>query len=86
MARKILNRSPGSTDMLSARGTEPRLRIVRLLLSTHPEGLVAGEIAGASRLEGNPDQRLQRGDGESHRQPAANMRVPSPAVSAGGTR
>ena len=25
-------------DMLSAMGTEPRLRIVRLLLSAHPEG------------------------------------------------
>jgi len=31
-------------DMLSAMGTEPRLRIVRLLLSAHPEGMVAGEI------------------------------------------
>jgi ArsR family transcriptional regulator len=25
-------------------GTEPRLRILRLLLSAHPEGLVVGEI------------------------------------------
>jgi ArsR family transcriptional regulator, arsenate/arsenite/antimonite-responsive transcriptional repressor len=32
-------------DMLSAMGTEPRLRIVRLLLSAHPEGLVVGDIA-----------------------------------------
>ena len=31
-------------DMLSAMGTEPRLRIVRLLLSAHPVGLVVGEI------------------------------------------
>ena len=31
-------------DMFSAMGTEPRLRIMRLLLSAHPEGLVAGEI------------------------------------------
>ena len=31
-------------DMFSAMGTEPRLRIVRLLLNAHPEGLVAGEI------------------------------------------
>jgi ArsR family transcriptional regulator len=31
-------------DMLAALGTEPRLRIVRLLLSAHPEGLVVGEI------------------------------------------
>jgi DNA-binding transcriptional ArsR family regulator len=30
--------------MLSAIGTEPRLRIVRLLLSAHPEGMVVGEI------------------------------------------
>ena len=31
-------------DMFSALGTEPRLRIMRLLLSTHPEGMVVGEI------------------------------------------
>jgi DNA-binding transcriptional ArsR family regulator len=31
-------------DMLAAMGTEPRLRIVRLLLSAHPEGLVVGDI------------------------------------------
>jgi ArsR family transcriptional regulator, arsenate/arsenite/antimonite-responsive transcriptional repressor len=33
-------------DMLSAMGTEPRLRIMRLLLSAHPEGLVVGDIQG----------------------------------------
>jgi ArsR family transcriptional regulator len=33
-------------DMLAALGTEPRLRIVRLLLAAHPEGLVVGEIGG----------------------------------------
>jgi ArsR family transcriptional regulator len=32
-------------DMLSAMGTEPRLRIMRVLLAAHPEGLVAGEVA-----------------------------------------
>ena len=31
-------------DMLGALGAEPRLRIVRLLLAAHPEGLVVGEI------------------------------------------
>ena len=36
-------------DMLSAMGTEPRLRIMQLLLSAHPEGLVVGEIG--SELE-----------------------------------
>ncbi|MGH9535168.1 MAG: ArsR/SmtB family transcription factor [Terriglobales bacterium] len=32
-------------DMLAALGAEPRLRIVRLLLSAHPEAMPAGEIA-----------------------------------------
>jgi ArsR family transcriptional regulator len=31
-------------DMLAAMGTEPRLRIMRLLLSAHPDGMVVGEI------------------------------------------
>jgi DNA-binding transcriptional ArsR family regulator len=31
-------------DMLTAMGTEPRLRIMQVLLSAHPEGLVVGEI------------------------------------------
>ena len=39
-------------DMLAAMGTEPRLRIMRLLLSAHPEGMVVGEIAG--ELEATP--------------------------------
>jgi DNA-binding transcriptional ArsR family regulator len=30
--------------MFQALGTEPRLRILRLLLSAHPEGLVVGDI------------------------------------------
>src|SRR5271170_7644716 len=31
-------------EMLSAMGTEPRLRIMQLLLSAHPDGLIVGEI------------------------------------------
>jgi len=31
-------------DMLAAIGTEHRLRITQLLLTAHPDGLVAGEI------------------------------------------
>ena len=31
-------------DMFSAMGTEPRLRIMRLLLSAHPDGMIAGDI------------------------------------------
>ena len=30
--------------MFTAMGTEPRLRIMQLLLSAHPDGLVVGEI------------------------------------------
>jgi len=32
--------------MLAAMGTQPRLAIVRLLLSAHPQGMVVGDIAG----------------------------------------
>lgn len=31
-------------EMFSAMGTEPRLRIMRLLLSAHPDGMVVGDI------------------------------------------
>ena len=31
-------------DMFSAMGTEARLRIMRLLLSAHPEGMVVSEL------------------------------------------
>jgi DNA-binding transcriptional ArsR family regulator len=45
MARKQnLEQIARYADMLSAMGTEPRLRIMRLLLSAHPEGMVVGEI------------------------------------------
>ena len=40
-------------DMLSAMGTEPRLRIVRLLLSAHPAGLVVGDIAAELQITGS---------------------------------
>jgi ArsR family transcriptional regulator, arsenate/arsenite/antimonite-responsive transcriptional repressor len=36
--------------MLSAMGTEPRLRIVRLLLNAHPTGLVVNEIADELKM------------------------------------
>lgn len=39
-----LDRVARFADMFSAMGVEPRLRIMQLLLSAHPEGLVVGEI------------------------------------------
>jgi ArsR family transcriptional regulator len=34
-------------DMLAAMGAEPRLRVVRLLLEAHPDGMVAGDLSNA---------------------------------------
>jgi ArsR family transcriptional regulator, arsenate/arsenite/antimonite-responsive transcriptional repressor len=40
-------------DMMSAMGTEPRLRIMRLLLSAHPDGMVVGDIGEALGIPGS---------------------------------
>jgi len=42
--RKTTEQVAKCADMFSAMGTEPRLRIMQLLLSAHPGGLVVGEI------------------------------------------
>jgi len=42
--RKSAEQIAKYADMFTAMGTEPRLRIMRLLLSAHPDGLVAGDI------------------------------------------
>lgn len=44
LAKKNLEQVTRYADMFSAMGTEARLRIMQLLLSAHPEGLVVGEI------------------------------------------
>lgn len=35
---------PRFADMLAAMGTAPRLRIMQLLLSAHPRGMIVGDI------------------------------------------
>jgi ArsR family transcriptional regulator len=40
-------------DMFAALGAEPRLRIVRLLLSAHPAGLVVNEIQAETGIAGS---------------------------------
>jgi ArsR family transcriptional regulator, arsenate/arsenite/antimonite-responsive transcriptional repressor len=45
-------------DMLAAMGTEPRLRIMRLLLSAHPGGMVVGDIG--AELETSPSTLSHR--------------------------
>jgi ArsR family transcriptional regulator len=42
--KPVPDRTAQYADRFAAIGAEPRLRIVRLLLTAHPEGLVAGEI------------------------------------------
>jgi ArsR family transcriptional regulator len=40
-------------DMFAALGTEPRLRIIRLLLSAHPQGMNVGEIQAELGIPGS---------------------------------
>ena len=40
-------------DMFSAMGTEARIRIMQLLLSAHPDGLVVGEIGNELEIPGS---------------------------------
>ena len=44
--KKNLEQVAKFADMFSAMGTEARLRIMQLLLSAHPEGMVVGELQG----------------------------------------
>ena len=44
LTRKNSEQVTKYADMFSAMGTEARLRIMQLLLTAHPEGLVVGEI------------------------------------------
>lgn len=40
-------------DMFAALGAEPRLRVLRLLLSTHPDGMVVGDIQAETGIAGS---------------------------------
>jgi DNA-binding transcriptional ArsR family regulator len=51
--RTIIDRVTRYADMFSAMGTEPRLRIMQLLLSAHPEGLVVSEIQDELQIPGS---------------------------------
>jgi DNA-binding transcriptional ArsR family regulator len=46
LATRSSERIAKYADMFSAMGTEPRLRIMQLLLTAHPEGLVVSDILG----------------------------------------
>ena len=81
MAAVTKTRSPAKSservaqyaDMFSAMGTEPRLRIMQLLLTAHPEGLVVGDIQGEleipnSTLSHHLDKLRTEGLVEVHRE------------------
>jgi len=40
----VADRTAAYADMFAALGSEPRLRILRVLLAAHPNGMVVGEI------------------------------------------
>ncbi|MGH9658192.1 MAG: ArsR/SmtB family transcription factor [Bryobacteraceae bacterium] len=40
-------------DMFAALGSEPRVRILRLLLAAHPEGMVAGDVLSELAIPGS---------------------------------
>src|SRR5690242_1041047 len=44
MSKTAPDQTARYADMFAAMGTEPRLRIVRLLLSAHPDGMVVSDI------------------------------------------
>jgi ArsR family transcriptional regulator len=55
--RSLVKRNAGQVaeyaDMFSAMGNEARLRIMQLLLSAHPKGLVVGEIQEELEIPGS---------------------------------
>ena len=60
-------------EMFSAIGAEPRLRIIRLLLAAHPDGMVVGELQlelgiGASTLSHHLDKLRNQGLVKVHRE------------------
>ena len=53
MRRNSLGEITRLADMLAAMGTEPRLRIMHLLLSAHPEGMIVGDIGTELDIPGS---------------------------------
>jgi ArsR family transcriptional regulator, arsenate/arsenite/antimonite-responsive transcriptional repressor len=53
IAKKQTEHVAKYADMFSAMGTEARLRIMQLLLSAHPHGLVVGEIQEELEIPGS---------------------------------
>lgn len=56
-SKKSVDEVTRYADMFSAMGAEARLRIMQLLLSAHPEGLVVGEIQEELSIPNSPRLR-----------------------------
>jgi ArsR family transcriptional regulator, arsenate/arsenite/antimonite-responsive transcriptional repressor len=52
-SKKSVEQVAKFADMMSAMGAEARLRIMQLLLSAHPEGLVVGDIQEELEIPGS---------------------------------
>ena len=52
-ASSEVDRTATYADMFAALGAEPRLRVLRLLLSAHPDGMVVGEIQNETGIPGS---------------------------------
>lgn len=50
---KAVDETLRMADMFGALGNEARLRIVRLLLSAHPDGMIVGEIQAELNISGS---------------------------------
>ena len=53
LKKQDLEQTTRYADMFCAMGTESRLRIMQLLLSAHPDGLVVGEIGNELEIPGS---------------------------------
>ena len=65
--------------MLSAMGTEPRLKIMRLLLSAHPEGMVVGECARDDEMVVNAVRPKEKNNIRTHSHDDA-VKLPAPKI------
>jgi DNA-binding transcriptional ArsR family regulator len=53
MRKRLLDEVDTHAAVLAAMGTPPRLRIMRLLLAAHPDGLVVGDIQQELAMTGS---------------------------------
>ena len=53
MAKSVVEDSTRFADMFAAIGTDSRLRIIRLLLSAHPDGMIVGDIQSELGIPGS---------------------------------